>query len=354
MANEAETSLRGPGGYGLARAAIDEMEAVGVWPTPTNFELWIQILSTPDGPLAREVADLLTVGAINDLVSERLAAAWLPRMRLGGEIADTGNALGEELRAVSGAVRNAQQSTQAYGRTLDGAERSLNAGNGSAAPELKSMVANLTGATRRAREDTDHLVRRLVDSAHEVHRLKESLEQASRDASTDGLTGLANRRAFDRELQNACTAARADRDGAEVALAMLDIDNFKLFNDRWGHQTGDQVIRFVGSVVGRNAAAPRLAARYGGEEFAILFTGESPAQVERALETIRTGVASRMLKRRSTNEELGAISISAGFARRRPRESWRDLIERVDIALYASKHGGRDRVTNADAVEIAA
>jgi diguanylate cyclase len=129
---------------------------------------------------------------------------------------------------------------------------------------------------------------------------------------------------------------------------VLDIDHFKGFNDTWGHQTGDQVIRYVASVIGRVAAPPRFAARYGGEEFAMIFPRESAAIVAGTLEEIRVEVSSRMLKRRSTNEDLGAITISSGFAERRPGETGHSVMERADAALYTSKRGGRNRVTAAE------
>jgi diguanylate cyclase len=177
-----------------------------------------------------------------------------------------------------------------------------------------------------------------------VARLKDHLDQVRRDASTDGLTNLANRKAFDTELERAF----AEEDDEAITLAVLDIDNFKAFNDTWGHQTGDQVIRFVASVIGRVGAPPRFSARYGGEEFAIIFAHESARQVERALEEIRIGVSTRTLRRRSTNEDLGAVTISAGFARRKRDEPVHALMERADGALYASKRGGRNQITNGE------
>ena len=166
------------------------------------------------------------------------------------------------------------------------------------------------------------------------------------------LTNLANRKAFDEELERAC--AEADEENASICLAVLDIDHFKGFNDTWGHQTGDQVIRYVASVIGRVAAPPRFAARYGGEEFAMIFPRESAAAVAATLEEIRVEVSSRMLKRRSTNEDLGAITISSGFAERKPSESGHSIMERADTALYASKRGGRNRVTAAESMPASA
>ena len=202
-------------------------------------------------------------------------------------------------------------------------------------------------ATRRVHKENQSLEARLADSTAEVERLREHLEQVRRDATTDGLTNLANRKAFDDELDRAC--AEADDGGSTICLAVLDIDHFKGFNDTWGHQTGDQVIRYVASVIGRVAAPPRFAARYGGEEFAMIFPRESAPAVAMTLEEIRVEVSSRMLKRRSTNEDLGAITISSGFAERKPGER-PFVMERADAALYASKRGGRNRVTSAESM----
>ena len=131
---------------------------------------------------------------------------------------------------------------------------------------------------------------------------------------------------------------------------MLDIDHFKSFNDTWGHQTGDQVIRYVASVIGRvGGTGVRFAARYGGEEFAVIFPGERREEARAALEAAREEISSRTLKRRSTNEDLGAITLSGGVAQHRPGEPPASLIEAADGALYAAKRGGRNRITLADA-----
>jgi diguanylate cyclase len=92
---------------------------------------------------------------------------------------------------------------------------------------------------------------------------------------------------------------------------------------------------------------PRFAARYGGEEFALIFPGESCGQVNTLLQEALEEVASRVLRRRSTNEELGSITVSIGLAELKPRESLADFLERADAALYASKRTGRNRLTNA-------
>ncbi len=347
MSAGVESALRGPNAYDLAQKALADMERRQIWPTPLNYELWLHFLGNPEGALALEIDRLLSNGeAITESVSEQLAAAFLPKARLNDQIRDAGDQLNRELAAVSFAIKQAQRSSEQYGQTLAGAGRTLAEPIDAAA--LKRLIDTLTGATRRVQRENKSLEKRLEDSTAEVSRLREHLEQVRRDATTDALTNLANRKAFDEELARCC--AEADEKTEPLALAVIDIDHFKRFNDTWGHQTGDQVIRYVSSVIGRMAPPPRFAARYGGEEFAMIFPGERAAEVMQTLEEIRVEVSSRTLKRRSTNEDLGTITVSAGLAEFKAGEKMENLIERADEALYASKRGGRNKVTFADEV----
>ena len=348
MAAQLETTLRGPEAYSLARRVIETMEEAGVWPTPLNFEIWVHYLGDPEGPLGREIKRILAASEpFTEATADMLAAEYLPRGRLTEEIRDAGRVLDRELSSVSEAISTAHKSQAAYGQTLDKAATSIEtAGDGAG---LQAIVSGLSSATRTVQRENETLEKRLDASTREVSRLREHLEQVRRDAMTDALTNLANRKAFDEHLDAAC--AQAEAEGGSLTLAVLDIDHFKRFNDTWGHQTGDQVLRYVASVMARVAGAPRIAARYGGEEFAMIFPRETLSQVQNALESIRKEISSRSLRRRSTDDELGAVSLSAGFAQRRPGETASSLLDRADTALYASKHAGRNRVTCAERLD---
>ncbi len=353
MAVDVELLLRTPQGYNVTRKALDLLEQHKVWPTAVNFEIWTHFIADPEGALAKELTRLISVGEpLTEAVTEELAAAYLPKARLNEQIRDAGDLLSKELEAVSKAISQAQASNAAFGKTLAGASKDLDAPQPQDPAAIKEMVSGLASATRKVQRENKSLEQRLAESTAEVDRLKEHLEQVRRDATTDGLTNLANRKAFDEELERACE--ESDETGHPLCLAVLDIDHFKGFNDTWGHQTGDQVIRYVASVIGRVGCTPRFAARYGGEEFAMIFPNEAAALVAQVLEEVREEVSSRQLKRRSTNEELGTITISAGMAERRPGESGHSLMERSDAALYASKRGGRNRVSCADPLANAA
>ena len=350
MPADIQASLRSPKGYDVARRAIEVMQAHQVWPTVRNFELWVHYVSENSGPLAVEIDRLLAAGeAITESIGESLAAQYLPEARLNGDILEAGDVLSKELQSVTAAIESAQKSSEQSGQELATASERL---EGEHAAPVKAVVEGLATATRKVQGENAVLESQLAETTAELGRLRESLDQVRRDAMTDGLTNLTNRKAFDERLAQVCE--HADAEGEAVTLAIIDIDHFKHFNDTWGHQIGDQVLRYVASVIGRLGAAPRVAARYGGEEFAIVFPAESGRTAMAVLEEIRLEVSSRALKRRSTNEDLGAITVSAGFAERLAGETTMSLVERADAALYASKHAGRNRTSAAPPVAAVA
>ena len=351
MSGDVDTTLRGPQAFELSRRVMDDLERRGMAPTPVNYELWTHYLGHPGCALAQEIERLLGEGeTITDTMAETLASAHLPRARLTDQIREAGEKLNKELDAVAVAIKQAQKSSEVYGETLAVAGNDLDARLDPA--DVKQLVQTLSAATRIIQRENQSLESRLDASTAEVGRLRDRLEQVRRDASTDALTKLANRKGFDDELERACMEAEGK--GTPLCLAVIDIDHFKKFNDTWGHQTGDQVLRYVAGVIARMAPSPRFAARYGGEEFAMIFPREETATVLKTLESIREEVASRQLKRRSTNDDLGTITISSGLAEWRVGESADDLVGRSDAALYASKHAGRNRVTVADQAAKAA
>ena len=347
MSNDIEVSVRSPNAYVLAGEALRLMQEHGVWPTPLNYELWLYVAGDPDCALAQEINRLISAGEkITEDVSESLASKFIPRMKLNDEVRDAGLKLTRELASITEIIGEAQKTQKTYSLTLEGARNSM---TGVESAALDSLVRTLTEATNMVLTQHSLLETRLSESSREVNRLRKHLDQVRMEAMTDALTNLANRKSFDEALDGHCDG-NADK---ALTLAVVDIDHFKRFNDTWGHQTGDQVLRYVASVLARIGRSPRLAARYGGEEFGLLFPGESAASVERILNEARQEIASRVLKRRSTNEDLGAVTISAGIAQREYGEDAFDLVDRADKALYESKNNGRNKVTVASGTRAA-
>lgn len=157
---------------------------------------------------------------------------------------------------------------------------------------------------------------------------------------TDRLTGLYNYGTFVDYLRNEIT--KVDRYGGELSLLMLDLDHFKQFNDRHGHEAGNELLRQVGASIGSLVRGADVAARYGGEEFAVLIRGDESQGYELA-ERLRRAVETVMV---SVRGELVCTTLSAGIATYPAGASDEaELIEAADAALYESKRRGRNRVT---------
>jgi diguanylate cyclase len=132
---------------------------------------------------------------------------------------------------------------------------------------------------------------------------------------------------------------------------MCDIDHFKRFNDTWGHHTGDQILRFLSSAMQAHARPDHLICRFGGEEFAMIMPRADTKVAAATADALRAAIQAKRLRRRSTNEDLGQVTVSIGVARLQPGDTPQGLIERADACLYASKRNGRNQVTT-DATPI--
>jgi diguanylate cyclase (GGDEF)-like protein len=157
-------------------------------------------------------------------------------------------------------------------------------------------------------------------------------------AVTDGLTGLSNRRHFDEALRTALSFAR--RHDQPLSLVLLDVDHFKSYNDAFGHLAGDEVLCAVAEILQSHARVHDVAARYGGEEFALVLPATDAAGARSLAERLRTAIASRPWPRRQVTASLGLATTTATGA-----DALR-MIAEADLALYASKARGRDRVTH--------
>jgi diguanylate cyclase (GGDEF)-like protein/PAS domain S-box-containing protein len=178
--------------------------------------------------------------------------------------------------------------------------------------------------------------------AHQIeleryHReLEEANDQLRKLAVTDELTGLRNRRSFEERLVMEFSMAR--RRKRELSVLLIDVDNFKTINDRWGHAAGDEVLRRLGTILRTTVRLPDLPARYGGEEFVVLLpeSGEESAM----------GLARRVMQRVAAEDwDNEPLTISVGMAAMNESlESGYQLVELADEALYAAKRAGKNRV----------
>lgn len=344
--------LSGTSGFGLARKALDEMATHTVPPTPHNYEVWVGFVANASKELRQQIEKLIAQNQpFTPAINEALYEEFFGGSRLSTQVAMTSERIAKELSDMLSTLQAAGRQTGAYGGELAAAATRLE--NGVDPTTLRDLVASLARATREMAEQNQTLSKRLEDTSREVAQMRETLHVARAEALSDSLTGLSNRKAFDQTLRMRLHEAMPGR-GGDLCLMICDIDMFKKFNDTWGHQTGDQVIRFVASALKAAALPDMMAARYGGEEFAMIMPRTNLAAARQIAEHIRHKIESKVLVRKSTGEDLGRVSVSAGIAMFRSSDTASTLVERADECLYISKRTGRNRVTlETDAVAAA-
>lgn len=185
---------------------------------------------------------------------------------------------------------------------------------------------------------------------HDITERKLLEDKLSVLALTDGLTGLANRRAFDEALDREWK--RTLREGSKISLLLLDIDHFKEFNDCYGHQVGDDCLRAVAIAVSGAVRSTDIAARYGGEEIAVILPSADSAGAVEAAEKVRSAIEALQITHQCNPGGSGWVTASVGVATALSRNGGtmrmpESLLLAADNALYKAKHQGRNRVATA-------
>lgn len=335
--------LKGEKGRTAGVRAVNDIIDHGLFASPANYELWLHLQNNWTPALTKDYEKCVKAGEpINDALVEKLYERHFGTSNLDNAVVETGARLAKELTDALNMLKAAGHKTEAFSENLDDAASSLDAGN-LTSNQIMDLVRSLSLATKTMSRENTELAQRLESSSREVDDLRMHLQQVRVESLTDMLTGLANRRMFEDTIR--MRASEAVNLEYPLTLAICDIDYFKKFNDTWGHQTGDQVLRFVASILKSLCLNDQLVARFGGEEFAIIMPRFSITEARDLMDEIRIAVEKKKLKRKSTDEELGGVTISIGLAALQPGESTSSLIQRADEMLYVSKRNGRNQVT---------
>jgi len=205
--------------------------------------------------------------------------------------------------------------------------------------EIGALAAAFDAMAERLQGYTEDLERRVAERTEALARANRELERL---ATTDGLTDLRNHRAFRETLD--FEVERTARSAAPISLLMIDVDYFKNYNDKHGHPAGDEVLRTVARTMASALRSTDVAARYGGEEFAVLLLDTGKEAAVAVAEKVRAAVEAVPIDHED-EQPNGKLTISVGAASL-PAEatSAGDLVECADLALYAAKRSGRNRV----------
>ena len=334
----------------VADRAIRSMSQQSVPATPSNFTVWFNY-AMGASPALRKTIDIL-IGNKRKFDASINHELYTTYVGAQSDHSITGD-FPEQLRGVIAGARQflatAISDNQTQIETLGEVSSQVRA-DSDPRPIIEKLVTELTKSTARA----SALEANFVETAQELDKIRDSLKAAEQRSNTDALTGLANRRSLEEFFRSAQIVAMET--GAPLSILLIDIDHFKKFNDSYGHQVGDQVLRLVAQVLQKSVRDVDLAARYGGEELMAVLPGADLRLCADVAERIRRRISEARLTRRSTGQEIASVTVSIGVAQFRLAEAAEATIERCDRALYQAKRAGRNRTVMENEVdgEIAA
>ena len=324
-----------------AEVAFHQLKSFRQSPVPRNYEIWYVYATGHNADLNKIINETLArSGKLTEADLDQIYDAYLSHGRTNDRIDKIGARVVAEIEDVMSLIGDALGLTSSFGSNLDNANQILSLA--SDREQVLAVVERLVASTRQMQQANRALEHRLSTSKIEITNLQQNLEAIRAESLTDALTGLGNRKHFDRAVDEAIRQALAQSE--PLSLLMIDIDHFKTFNDTYGHLTGDQVLRLVGMSLKQTIKGQDIMARYGGEEFAVVLPNTTLRHAVGVAENIRRTVTSKELKKKSTGEILGRVTISIGVSSLRPDEDMDSLIERADGCLYAAKRNGRNRV----------
>lgn len=208
--------------------------------------------------------------------------------------------------------------------------------------DIREIVDKMIVETKKLVKSGRRLQTRMKISADDLKQLNQELEKSQKEAQTDTLTGLINRRGLEKRFE--LERIRAKQNDSPFSIILLDVDHFKSVNDKFGHLVGDSLLRGLAQLLIAYLRRNDIAVRYGGEEFLILLPETQLEGATAVANKIQKTLRSKEWKLKDTGESMGKITVSMGVSQYAINEKEEDLIKRADDALYKAKNNGRDRI----------
>ena len=335
----------------LAHRAMALIKALKLPATPRIYEFCYAYATGEYPSLNLVINDLLTRRvAVGDATIQQIGEKYIPQNDNGERIDNVGLRVKQVINEVLGALG-----------TIIGAESTFSSDLAQTDDKLAVIkdrqtlvdeIKNMMQSAGRVGDNQRKLEEHLNTSIDEINDLRGQLQKIRSASVTDPITGLPNRQAFEQALEKAL----ADRmDGnASVCLALCDIDDFKKFNDAWGHLTGDQVLCLVATEIRQKVAKAGIVARLGSAQFAVIQPNVQIDAARALADQIRCAIMSRDITMRSTSQKLGRVSLSFGIVTAHADEDSESLVFRVQTCLRAAKDRGRNRVVCENDLDTAA
>lgn len=227
-----------------------------------------------------------------------------------------------------------------YSTVLESAENDLS--ENIEIRSLQTIVHSLIDETKKCRSRNHKALSKVYRLNSQICSLQNTLGQLSEEVYQDSLTGIGNRRGFDKTLADAIAESRTTN--RPLSLILLDIDFFKRVNDEHGHIVGDRVLRFVSETLKRSIKGSDYVARYGGEEFALILPDTDLTGSLAVAQQVQVNVARTKLTKTKGGSPIESVTISGGLSILKPNEDGDSLMRRVDSYLYDAKSAGRNMI----------
>lgn len=312
------------------------IERYDIDPNPANYALLYRHYVRGEPNLAEAVSKLIETGYAPEAVDTANGSALSEE-----DLQAIANSAQDQLKALEALVCTSHADARGFGDALEGRAQGM-----ADEPTGASAITALIDLTRAMIAKTRAAEQELRARGEAMTDLQASLVDARAKADTDSLTGLSNRRAFERML--GAVSERALNSGRPLSLAICDVDHFKSINDRFGHVTGDRVLKLIGDILTDHCGKQGHVFRFGGEEFVILFEEVAVEPAYELVDAARRDLADRHIIKKETGEALGRITLSAGIGGLPQAIDTGGLLRVADRALYAAKANGRNCAMHAE------
>ncbi|WP_394132162.1 GGDEF domain-containing protein [Shewanella maritima] len=308
--------------------------------TPTNYALWYAYVGEQNPQLNQDLDSAIAQNQSCSPVTSELLYRKHVADPVELDVRDMRKNLDAMVVELSQSLKDTNLDTQVFQQNIDKDFSKLSEieSGGFNLEQIIAIVRNIVKDSSQIRSSTVSFTEQLLKSQAEIESLKQRLAESEKDMLFDALTNVLNRRAFDEDIQ-----AHATQNN-DYCLILADIDHFKKFNDTFGHQLGDLVLKVVAKRIQEACRDGIKLYRFGGEEFALIVPNSQLRLARQFAESIRRTIEKLSVKDRRSSQVIDSITCSFGVHQPKPDEAVETVIEAADKLLYEAKRLGRNRV----------
>ena len=327
------------------RLAVPLMTKYGIAMTPQNYAVWYEYVSGANMQLSETIdIDLAELGTFTNQRTTELYNRFLgpekEELNLLDQRADLRLLLQEIQKFAKKGSSAASESTEQLAEALAKLHPEMSR------DQIHDVIQDVMAETKQVMSSSQQLTDRLNAAMADIEEIKADINDTKKEAKTDRLTGLANRKAFDENIQ--LTVAEAEQSTENLCIIFCDLDLFRELNAKHGHLLGDQVLKVVANIIKATVKGRDFVARYGGEEFTITLKNTSIEDAKVIAGVTGKEIAAKRIQRKDSKEPLGQITMSFGVASYCKSEGVDSFLQRADRAVYQSKRNGRNMTSEAN------